>query len=251
MNDVKPFVKEAVRDILKGMKNPSPQTVEKVVREVLIQFQHRSQIEEIKAEIVSVGRHLYGKGFLDGTSGNISVRLPDNSILITSSGVCKGFLEKEDIVRISLEGTPLQGERKKPSSETKMHLFSYKMRPDVKAIVHAHPPFSTGFAAANIPLDMPVLPEAILVLGEVPLVKYGTPSTEEVPQSLKPHIEKCNAFLLANHGALTFGKTLKEASHRMETLELFAKVILIARLLGGEKRLSYQELTRLKEVFGI
>jgi L-fuculose-phosphate aldolase len=133
----------------------------------------------------------------------------------------------------------------------KMHLASYLQRPDVGAIIHAHPPFATAFAAAGLALDMPVLPEAILILGSVPLVEYGMPSTDEVPEKLTPYLPDHNVFLLANHGALVFGKNIKEASHRMETLELYAKVILMARILGGEKLLSAENLERLKKAFNL
>jgi L-fuculose-phosphate aldolase len=131
-----------------------------------------------------------------------------------------------------------------------MHLFCYKKRPDIGAIVHGHPPFSTGFAAAGLSLDKTVLPEALLILGKVPLVEYGTPSTKEVPQRLEPYVLSHNVFLLANHGALTLGRNLAEACHRMETLELFAKIITISRMLGGEKTLSKEEEEKLLGMFG-
>lgn len=204
--------------------------------------------EEKRREIVKVGKHFYDQGFLAGTSGNISVRVGEDAILITPSGMNKGIMSPEDIMLVDLEGNPLEQSHHKPSSEIKMHLVSYMERHDISAIVHAHPPFSMGFATARLPLDMPVLPEAILVLGDIPLVEYGTPSTQEVPDNLKPYLEGHNAFLLESHGSLTFGENLASAAHRMETLELYAKVILIARMLGGEKLLSYGDLKKLKRI---
>ncbi|MDQ7824196.1 MAG: class II aldolase/adducin family protein [Candidatus Eremiobacteraeota bacterium] len=203
--------------------------------------------EEEKAAIVKICRRLHHMGYFAGTSGNVSVRLPGGDILVTPSGVNKSSLASSDIVRLSPGGAVCEGTGK-PSSETRMHLFSYERRPDVHAIVHAHPPFATGFAAARVALDRPVLPEAILILGSIPLVEYGTPSTWELPESLAPYVANHNAFLLANHGALTFGDDVHQASHRMETLELFANVILVARLLGGEKLLSAGELERLARI---
>ncbi|MCD6310277.1 MAG: class II aldolase/adducin family protein [Candidatus Eremiobacteraeota bacterium] len=200
-----------------------------------------------RLDLVETGKHLDKLGFFPGTSGNISIRNPDDTMLITPSGVSKGQLKPEDLIIMDFSGNVLCGEGR-PSSEAKMHFFIYKARPDVNAIVHCHPPFTTGFAAAGISLDMPVLPEAILILGPVPVVPYATPGTWEVPESLRPYIDGGNSFLLANHGALTLGKSLEEAGHRMETLELFAKVIVIARLLGGEQLLSEEQLKKLGNV---
>jgi len=204
------------------------------------------QIEEelMRKEMVRVSRDLHEMGFFAGTSGNISVRLSENMLLITPSGVNKSLLSPDQIVKVDSEGNVLSG-RGKASSEMKMHLISYQERGDIGAVVHAHPPFATGFAAAEIPLDRPVLPEAILILGSIPLVEYGTPSTWEVPRALAPHLKGHNAFLLAHHGTLTFGRDLNEAAHRTDTLELFARVILIARMLGGEKLLTAEQLEKL------
>jgi len=203
-------------------------------------------IEEKRKEIVDVGRRFNEMGYVAGTSGNISVRVGENALLITPSGMNKGMMSPEDILLVDLDGNLLESSYHKPSSEIKMHLIGYRERPDISAIVHAHPPFSMGFATARLPLNMPVLPEAILVLGDIPLVKYSTPSTREVPDNLKPYLKGHNAFLLENHGSLTFGENLESAAHRMETLELYAKVILIARMLGGEKLLSEEDLSKLK-----
>lgn len=218
-----------------------------IISRVVYRVLEEKGLEDSIGDIVEAGKHFNDLGFVMGASGNISVRLPGDRILITPSGLNKGTLVRDDILTVDLDGNLLCPSHRKPSSETKMHLICYRHRPDVQAIVHTHPPFATGFATARIPLDMPVLPEAILVLGDIPLVEYATPSTWEVPEKLEPYLKDHNAFLLANHGALTLGRNLKEASHRMETLELFAKVILISRMLGKEKLLSKSELDKLKD----
>jgi L-fuculose-phosphate aldolase len=218
--------------------------LEEVVRRSIIRILEEQREEELKEAMVKTCRNLHGLGFFAGTSGNVSARLSSDEILITPTGVNKGELAVEQIVKVNRRGDKLGGAGS-PTSEMKMHLFSYEKRSDVNAIVHAHPPFATGFAAAGIPLDRPVLPEAILILGSIPLVEYGTPSTWEVPIALEPHLLDNNAFLLANHGTLTFGSELMQAAHRTETIELFAKIILIARLLGGEKLLTKEHLEKL------
>ncbi|MCD4785024.1 MAG: class II aldolase/adducin family protein [Candidatus Eremiobacteraeota bacterium] len=220
-----------------------------LIGRVISRLLNKRSLEEKRKDIVKVGKHFYCQGFLAGTSGNISVRVGENALLITPSGINKGIMVPEDILLVDLQGNLLEQSHHKPSSEMKMHLVSYMERPDVSAIVHAHPPFSMGFATARLPLDMPVLPEAILVLGDIPLVEYGTPSTREVSDNLRPYLKGHNAFLLESHGSLTFGANLDKAAHRMETLELYAKVILIARMLGGEKLLSDGDLRRLKRTF--
>lgn len=200
----------------------------------------------VKNSIIRACQNLYQMGYFAGTSGNISVRMENGEFFITASGINKGNITPDGIIKSNKKGEKISGFGE-PSSEIKMHLYSYEKRRDINAIVHAHPPFATGFATAGIPLDKPVLPEAILVLGSIPLVKYGTPSTWEIPQMLEPYLADHNVFLLANHGTLAFGKDLAQAVHRTETLELFAKVILIARMLGGEKLLTKEHLEKLSK----
>lgn len=213
----------------------------------LVEVLEKEKEEVLRQEIVNASIHLYNQDFFPGTSGNISVKLNTNEILITPSGVNKGSLKPVQIVKTDLKGDKILGNGS-ASSEIKMHLMIYWKRHDIVGIVHAHPSFATGFAAAGLPLDQKVLPEAILVLGKIPLVEYGTPSTWEVPEALEKYLPCHNAFLLANHGALTIGKNLNEAVHRMETLELFAKVILLARILGGEKLLTAEQLKKLSDL---
>jgi len=196
-------------------------------------------------ELLKICRTLDEAGFFPGKSGNISILNSANTFLITPSGKRKLDLSSADLVEMDFVGRVISGSNR-PSSEAKMHCAIYEDRPEIKAIVHAHPPFATGFAAAGIPLDAPVLPEAILVLGKIALVEYATPGTWEVPRSLTPYLKRGdNSFLLANHGALTLGESLSQAAHRMETLEMFARVLLISRLLGGEKLLSQSDLEKL------
>lgn len=241
------YIKKICQDIIdklliKGVALDKRQISD--IAALVIESLHGQDEQKLKEDIVKAGRKLYDMGYLAGTSGNISARLPDNTILITPSGVNKAESSPELIVKTDLDGNYIEGGGK-PSSEIKMHLVVYKNRFDVNAIVHAHPSFATGFAAAGISLDQKVLPEAILILGDVPLVEYGTPSTFEVPDNLEKYLSGHNAFLLANHGALTLGPDLQTAVHRMETLELFAKIILIARTLGGEKLLTREQLDKL------
>jgi L-fuculose-phosphate aldolase len=245
---IEDLTSKIVSSLIEKSPGISISQVETVVRRVVSVYAREVEEERLGEEIVGIGKHLYGLGFLAGTSGNISARLPDDTIIITPSGMIKGQMVEGDIVRIDLDGNIIGASSRNPSSELKMHIHSYRKRTDVQAIVHAHPPFATGFAAAGLPLDVRVLPEAVLVMGEIPLVEYGTPSTWEVPEKLDPYLAGNNVFLLENHGALTLGRNLEEASHRMETLELFAKVIVIARMLGGEKILSKENLGKLQKI---
>lgn len=188
-----------------------------------------------------VGRHLWQRGLVGATEGNLSCRLQDR-VLSTPSGVCKGDLEPDDLVVISSEGAVIgQGQ---PSSEIKMHVRIYEKRTDVQAIVHAHPPIATGFALAGYTIPDDLLPEAAIMLGRVAIAPFGMPGTDEVPDALEPFI-KHNTFLLSNHGALALGKDLLEAYYRMETLERIAKTVLIARLVGEPKTIPSKALKQL------
>lgn len=186
-------------------------------------------------------------GFVAANDGNISVRVGDDEIIATPTGVSKGFLKTEMLVRLNMKGEKISGDLK-PSSEIKMHLAVYRERPDVRSVVHAHPPTATGFAVAGIPLEKCVLPEVIISLGAIPIARYGTPSTMEIPEAIKEFLPSCDAILLANHGALTVGTDVFNAYYKMETLEHFAKISLVARLLGGERVLSCDDVKKLMEV---
>jgi L-fuculose-phosphate aldolase len=189
------------------------------------------QSRSLRGDIVAVCRRLYERGLIAGPDGNVSVRLAADRILVTPSAISKVDLEEADLVELSLDGTKLSGDGS-PSSEVAMHLRVYGVRADVSAVVHAHPPVATGFSVAGEGITPSVLPEVILQMGTVPLVPYATPGTESVPDAMAPYLPNHDAFLLANHGATTLGRTLAEAHQRMESLEHAARILLTARVLG-------------------
>lgn len=201
----------------------------------------------LKQDIIEIGKRLYNKNFVASNDGNISIRLSDNEILITPTGVSKGFMSTSDMIKVNLNGEVIGGHLK-PSSEMKMHLAVYRKRPDVKAIVHAHPPKATAFAVANIGFDRITLPEVIFSLGFISLAEYGTPTTHQLPEAVERHIVNSDAVLLSNHGALTVGKDVYDAYYKMETLEHFSSISLYARLLGGEKALNEKQTEELLKV---
>src|SRR5918992_441236 len=209
--------------------------------------------ESIRADICEVGRRLYAQGYVASNDGNVSVRLGDGRIMTTPTGVSKGFMTPDMMVIVDLAGKKLSGERN-ASSELKMHLAVYEMRPDVRSVVHAHPPTATGFAVAGIPLDRAVLAEVICMLGSIPIAEYATPSTTELPDAVRRYIKAHDGLLLANHGALTCCRSLFSAYYKMETVEHFAKISLVARQLGGERVLSREEVVKLqslRDMYGI
>ena len=203
----------------------------------------------LRADIVEIGRRMYARGYTASNDGNISVRLGGDCLLMTPKGVCKGFMTPDMMCVTDLDGRKLQGDRD-PSSEILMHLEVYRQRPDVQAVVHAHPPIATGFAVAGIPLDRAVLAEVLTTLGSVPIAEYATPSTKELPEAVRKYIRAHDGMLLANHGALTVGGDLHSAYYKMETVEHFAKISLVARLLGRENLISREEVMRLQELRG-
>ena len=207
----------------------------------------KQTIEEIKQQICDVGHRLYAKNFVAANDGNISVKVNDNEFLCTPTGVSKGDLTPDMIIRIDGQGNKLEGELN-PSSEIKMHLRVYRDRPDVNAVVHAHPPVATAFTVAGVPLNQYILPEAILTIGTVPTCEYGTPSTMEIPDSLAPYIEDHDAFLLKNHGALTVGNTLTRAFFTMEEVEFNAIICKHARELGAVQEIPYEQLLKLMDL---
>ena len=203
----------------------------------------------IRADIVEVGRRLYARGYTASNDGNISLRLDASRLLMTPTSVCKGFMTPEMMCITDLDGKKIAGDRN-PSSEMQMHLEVYRQRPDVQAVVHAHPPIATGFAVAGIPLDRAVLAEVVTTLGSVPIAEYATPSTKELPEAVRKYVKAHDGMLLANHGALTLGADVFAAYYKMETIEHFAKISLVARMLGGERLLSRDEVTRLEKLRG-
>jgi len=202
---------------------------------------------DIRAGIVEVGRRLWLRGFVASNDGNISVRIGPDRLLMTPASVSKGFMTPEMMVVTDLEGKLVSAAPgRKPSSEIQMHLVAYQNRPDVGAVVHAHPPLATGFAVAGIALDRAVLAEVVTTLGSIPIAEYGTPSTRELAAAVAPYVTSHDGLLLANHGALALGADLFAAYYKMETIEHFARISLVARQLGGEQLLSREEVVRLQ-----
>jgi L-fuculose-phosphate aldolase len=205
---------------------------------------------QARADIVEVGRRLWHQGFVASNDGNISVRLGPDRVLTTPKSVSKGFMTPEMLVITDLTGQKVGGERD-ASSELKMHLEVYHQRPDVGAVVHAHPATATGFAVAGVPLTRAVLAEVITTLGGIPIAEYATPSTAELPAAIRSYIKAHDGLLLANHGALAVAADVFTAYHRMETIEHFAKISLVARLLGREHLISREEVARLQNLRGM
>ena len=205
--------------------------------------------EQIRAEIVEVGRRMYARGYVASNDGNISARLDDQRLLTSPTAVSKGYMTPDMMVVVDWDGNRISGDRK-ASSELKMHLEIYRNRPDVNAVVHAHPPLATGFAVAGIPLTKAVLAEVITTLGSIPIAEYATPSTAELPEAVRKYIKAHDGMLLANHGAVTCGDSVTSAYHKMETIEHFAKISLVARLLGRENLISRDEVERLQGLRG-
>jgi len=202
--------------------------------------------QEARAAIVAAGRRLYERRILASIEGNMSVRLTGDRVVATPSGINKGFMQPPDMVVTDLAGNP-EGDGK-PSSEMLMHLAIYRVRPDLRAIVHAHPTVATGYAVAGRQLPAAVLAEIVTTLGCIPIAPYGTPSTDQLAQAVEGPIRNHDALLLANHGALTAGDSLHQAEERMYQLEHFAEVSLVAELLGGPQAFSPEEVDRLSSL---
>jgi L-fuculose-phosphate aldolase len=203
-----------------------------------------SKEREFRREIVSFGKMLHQRGYVAATDGNLSVRLDNKRILATPTAMSKGALRAEDMVIVNLEGKRMAG-RRNVSSEIAMHLLIYKLRPDVRGIVHAHPPTATGFAAAGLALNQPLVCEVVIGLGSIPLARYGTPGTQELCESLEPLVPRYDAILMSNHGVVTYGDTLHHAYMKMETVEHFAQIALVTHCLGRQQPLGEQDLEKL------
>jgi L-fuculose-phosphate aldolase len=193
--------------------------------------------------IVEVGKLLYERSYVVSSDGNVSIRLDENRVIATPTMTSKGRMTEDSLAITDMDGRPLND--KKASSELAMHLLIYRMRPDVKAVCHAHPPHGTAFAVAGLAIDAPILSEVILTLGCVPLTGYGTPSTDELTEAMKPFVEHHNALLMANHGAVAYGADLWQAFDRLETLEHTAKIAILARALGGANDLPREAISKL------
>ena len=199
-----------------------------------------------RREIVRVGQLMYDRSYVVSSDGNISVRLDDGRIVATPTQMCKGRMTEDSLAVTGIDGKPLTDRR--PSSELAMHLLIYREREDVRAVCHAHPPHGTAFAVAGLAIDQPILSEVILTLGCVPLADYGTPSTDELTEAMRPLVARHNALLMANHGAVAYGSDIWQAFDRLETLEHTARIAILSRLLGGAKNLPVAAIEKLINV---
>jgi len=212
-----------------------------------------TSIFKVKKDIVEVCRRIYQRGYVAANDGNVSVRIDEKHVVLTPTGMSKGYLQPSDLVVLDLDGNKVSG-TSKPSSESKMHLSIYRGRPDIKAVVHAHPPTATGFAVAGIPLTQCILPEVIISVGAIPIAEYATPGTQALADVVVRYLKQYDAVLLENHGAITVGSCVYNAHFKMETMEHFAKIMFVAYQLGNVRGLpakDVEELIALRKKFGI
>lgn len=203
---------------------------------------------EAKKAILDIGKRMYDKGFVAANDGNISCKVGPNMIWTTPTGVSKGFMTQDMLVKMDLDGKVLMG-RRKPSSEVKMHIRVYQENPEVQAVTHAHPPVATSFAISGISLDSAVLTEAVMGLGSIPIAKYATPGTQEVPDSIAPFVHTHNGVLLANHGALTWGEDIYQAFYRLESIEYYATILMYTgNVIGRQNILSCDQVRKLLDI---
>ncbi|HUY15620.1 MAG TPA: class II aldolase/adducin family protein [Terriglobia bacterium] len=200
--------------------------------------------DELRREIIEIGRWLHQFGYVTGFDGNVSARLDNRRILCTPTTICKGMMAVDDLIIVDYEGKKISG-RRNVTSEIAMHLLIYKRRPDVHGVVHAHPPTATGYAAAGLSLNKALVSEVVLSLGCIPLARYGTPGTPELTEALRPLVSSYDAILMANHGVVTCGPDLMRAYFKMETVEHFAKISLVTELLGRQVLLSGKDVDKL------
>ncbi len=206
----------------------------------------------LKEEICEIGRRIYNKGFAAANDGNISIRTGDNEVLCTPTMICKGFMKPEDICAVDMEGNQIAGKRKR-TSEVLLHLEIMRHRPDVKAVVHCHPPHATAFAVVGEPIPQCILPEVEVFMGEVPIAPYETPGNQQFAETVTPFLQSTNTIILKNHGTVSFGKDLTEAYWKTEILDAYCRILLLARQMGDVDYLSEQknrELLDLKKRLG-
>lgn len=205
----------------------------------------------VREEICEIGRRMYARRMVAANDGNISVRLSENELICTPTGVSKGFMKPEQLCKLDFSGNVLEmQEGFGPSSEVKMHIRVYQKRPDIMAVVHAHPVFATSFAVMGRALEVPIMPEVIVNFGKVPLAPYGTPSTAEIPDAIEPYLKDYQAILLESHGALTWAKDLQTAYMKLESVEFYAELLYRTTQLGGPRVLDEDKLERLYQVIG-
>ncbi len=206
-------------------------------------------VHKIKQEICEIGRRLYQKGFAAANDGNITYRLGENEVLCTPTMICKGFMKPEDLCVVDMEGNQLSGQRKR-TSEVKLHLAIMKARPDVKAVVHCHPPHATAFGIAREPVPLCVFPEVEIFLGEVPIAKYAIPGSQEFAETVLPFVHKANVVILANHGTVSYGETVEQAYWWTEILDAYCRMLMLARSLGRINYFTEPEARALLELKG-
>ena len=216
----------------------------------------RATESELREAIVDVGLRMWQRELVAANNGNVSVRLDDERLLCTPTGISKGRMRPSDLAIVALDGTLLDaGTGRGPSSEMKMHLRAYRVGTEtgtpVNAVVHAHPPYSTSFAIRGEAITSTMLAETVVFMPSVPLAPFAMPSTEEVPDSVEPFIAEYQACLLEHHGALTWGPNLEEAYLSMERLEYLARMVHLMRQSGGERELSPERISRLKAHFNL
>jgi L-fuculose-phosphate aldolase len=200
--------------------------------------------KELRQDIVEIGRYVWQKGWIAANDGNITIRLDANRVLCSPTGVCKGLMQPEDLIIVDMQGRKLEG-RLEGTTEIAMHLAVYNLRPDIKSVLHAHPPVATGFATAGRPLNLALLPEIVIGLGCIPLAGYGLPGTPALIEPMLPLIPKYDALLMGNHGVVSYGEDVFKAFFRMESVEHFARITLVAELLGGPTVLPRDEVQKL------
>jgi L-fuculose-phosphate aldolase len=207
---------------------------------------------KIKQDICEIGRRLYNKGFAAANDGNITVRIGDNEVLCTPTMHSKGFLKPDDISTVDMTGKQLSG-RKKRSSEALLHLEIYRNRPDIKSVVHCHPPHATAFAIAREPIPQCVLPEVEVFLGDVPITKYETPGGQQFADTIIPFVKKTNVIILANHGTVSYGVDVEQAFWWTEILDAYCRMLMLAKSLGKVNYFTEEkerELLDLKDQWG-
>jgi L-fuculose-phosphate aldolase len=202
---------------------------------------------KLKELICEIGRRVYNKGFAAANDGNITIRLNEKEVLCTPTMVSKGFMKPEDICKIDMEGKQLAGTKPR-TSECLLHLSVYKARPDVKGVVHCHPPHATAFAVAQEPIPKCILPEVEVFLGEVPTAQYATPGTQKFADTITPYLKDCNTIILANHGTVSFGPDLEKAYFNTEIIDAYCKILLLARQLGRINYFTNQETQELLDI---
>jgi L-fuculose-phosphate aldolase len=204
-----------------------------------------------KELLCELGNRIWQQGLSPGTGGNISTRVAPDKFIISPTLTSMGFIEPNDLCTMDTNGRIL-GCKSKPSSEYKLHLYVYKMKPEINAVIHAHPPFASAFSVRGEKMNTFIQPETVVFLGEVPVVEYGTPSTDELPHTLDQFLDgPRTTFLLRNHGVLCIGDDLMRTYYNLETVENLAKVLVISRLLGGEKEIGRDKLRELIKLFNV